>query len=186
MGSVQNVLESTIADAMGIATQAFAAGEWQLARESFTETSQWIGSGLPVLALWALYGPQELDDYSTPLGQAVLSSKGSDYLRLLHLAETAAAQAELAALHWTWTTRQRSLQAQRRKDWIRTKGWQPSRLHGRLSSRQRKQLKTSAKRREAGQKSFWHGMNQVWPMKVPCQYRVHMMVMWPMPWTRHG
>ncbi len=98
MGSVQNVLESTVVETMKTATQAFAAEEWQLARESFAETSQWIARGLPVLALWALYSPQELDEYSTPLGQAVLATKGSDYLRLQHLAETSAAQAELAAL----------------------------------------------------------------------------------------
>jgi hypothetical protein len=98
MGSVQNVMESTIAKTLETATQAFAAEDWQLARESFTQTSEWIGRGLPVLALWALYSPQELDDYSTPLGEAVLASKGSDYLRLLHLAETSADQAELAAL----------------------------------------------------------------------------------------
>ena len=99
LGSVQNILEATVEDTIGAAEQAFASQEWQLALDSYAEASQWIGRGLPVLALWSLYGPQELDEYSTPLGQAVLASKGSDYLRLLHLAETAADQSELAALH---------------------------------------------------------------------------------------
>jgi hypothetical protein len=98
MGSVQNILESTIEETLAIATRAFSAQDWQLAQESYAEASQWINRSLPVLALWALYAPKELDEYSTPLGQAVLASKGSDYLRLLHLAETAADQAELAAL----------------------------------------------------------------------------------------
>lgn len=99
MGSVQNILETTIEETMGIANEAFATQAWQLAQDSFAEASQWIVRSLPILALWSLYGPQELDEYSTPLGQAVLASKGSDFLRLLHLAETAADQSALAALH---------------------------------------------------------------------------------------
>jgi hypothetical protein len=99
MGSAQNSLETLIRNAMDTADTAFAAREWLPAQESYAEASQWIAQSLPVLALWSLYGPQELDEYSTPLGQAVLASKGSDYLRLLHLAETAADQSALAALH---------------------------------------------------------------------------------------
>ena len=98
MSSAQDALETMIKDSMDLADRSYVAQDWLLAQTSYAEVSQWIGLGLPVLALWSLYGPQELEEYSTPLGQEVLASKGSDYLRLLHLAETAADQSSLAAL----------------------------------------------------------------------------------------
>ncbi len=76
----------------------FALGKFVEAGSSFRQSAELATRGIKLVSLWAHYIPTELLELSTNLGQAILLSKGGDYLRLGHFAESCLAWEGLASI----------------------------------------------------------------------------------------
>jgi hypothetical protein len=111
VGQAWTALETTIEANMSLAKTAYDSTRWATARNGFETAALWVDRSLPVLALWALYVPHELDDYATPFGEAILASKGSDYLRIIHLAAIARLSIQLADIQAAMDTAAANLAA---------------------------------------------------------------------------
>ncbi len=98
LGSAHKAMETQASAKLEQGKALFGEGRWEESSARFKEGAELARSGIKLVALWSHYIPDELLNRSTLLGQSILSSKGGDYLRLLHFTDSNLAWAELASL----------------------------------------------------------------------------------------
>jgi hypothetical protein len=93
-GAADAVLARKIADAQ----TAFSEGRFPESDSGFRSIPPLADRAIRFHRLWSLFLPTDVTDPPSAFGRTIVSVRGSDYLRLQHLRDTAQASAALAAL----------------------------------------------------------------------------------------
>ncbi|HRS65610.1 MAG TPA: hypothetical protein P5519_06950 [Spirochaetia bacterium] len=81
LDTVLEVLFKEIAD-------AYNQGQWQQIQNNLDVTERLCLSGMDLITFWNMYVPEEIIGVPTALGEAILASKGRDYIQYQHAYET--------------------------------------------------------------------------------------------------
>ncbi len=68
-------------------TDAYNQGQWQQIQNNLDVTERLCLSGMDLIAFWNMYVPEEIIGTPTALGEAILVSKGRDYIQYQHAYE---------------------------------------------------------------------------------------------------
>lgn len=98
LGSAQTALDDTLKAGIELARSDYDAGNWAAAIAGFDAAATVADHGVGLVSLWSHYIASDLVERSTPLGQAALKLKGSDYLRYLQTASLARTYSRLATI----------------------------------------------------------------------------------------
>lgn len=112
--SVSGAADATLDRQMADAGTAFSDGRFPASDTSYQAAKATAERALRFQGLWSLFLPTDVTDPPSAFGRTIVSVRGSDYLRLQHLRDTAEASAALAALRTELAaqeTRERELTA---------------------------------------------------------------------------
>ncbi len=112
--SVSGSADATLDRQMADAGTAFSDGRFPASDTSYQAAKATAERALRFQGLWSLFLPTDVTDPPSAFGRTIVSVRGSDYLRLQHLRDTAEASAALAALRTELAaqeTRERELTA---------------------------------------------------------------------------
>jgi len=98
LGAAQTALDDTIKAETELARAAYDAGTWPTALAGFNKVATLADRGIALVSLWSHYATSDLVERATPIGQAALKLRGSDYLRYLQTASLTRAYARLATI----------------------------------------------------------------------------------------
>ena len=96
--SAAGAADTALAARFSEARQAFDAGRFSAADPDFRIVRELADRALRFQGMWSLFLPTDVDEPPRAFGRSLVSLRGTDYLRLQHLRDTAEAYASLSAL----------------------------------------------------------------------------------------
>jgi len=98
LGIAQAALDEKLAMNAESAIAAYDAGDWSSSQTRFNILAADADHGAALISLWGNYASSDLIERSTPLGQAALELKGTDFLEYIFTARTARSLAALSSI----------------------------------------------------------------------------------------